>query len=88
MAKSGEMQMQEKMVEVFAAADMNMKFWYDRSSSPATWKVTVNGKMVGQARDEARAFQKALDASGIGGTISYTPAGGINWKFRYTPKKG
>lgn len=82
---TGELAMQEKMREVFQSAGKELKFWKEGP----LWKVIVDGKRLGENRDEATAFQKALDAASIGGKISYTyneKKG--EWVFRYTAKKG
>lgn len=86
MALTGEVAMQEKMRDVFQTAGKELKF-FQSHGSPKYWIVLVDGKKLGENRDEATAFQKALDASGIGGKISYTynqKKG--EWNFRYIAK--
>lgn len=76
----GEAAMQAKMRDIFAEAGKHLRF----EKVGFLWRIFVDGKLLGEQRKEAEAFQEALDASGIGGEISYTYDGSV-WTFAYTP---
>jgi hypothetical protein len=81
---SAQYQMEARMKEVFSAAGKELSF--RKWKQTGEWQVYVDKKLAGEAADQWKAFQKALDKSGVGGKITFKLVKS-DWKFSYAPRK-